>query len=59
MKKVVPLLALLIIGLAISLPGIAAKKDPRKSAIKARQGEMQLRAFNAGPLLDLWHLHVF
>ena len=28
-----------------------AAKDPNKNAIKARQGEMQMRSFNAGPPL--------
>jgi cytochrome c556 len=45
-------IGLLAIGLSLSLPGMAAK-DPKKSAIKARQGEMQLRAFNAGPLFAM------
>ena len=43
---------LLIIGLALTTPGFAAK-DPLKKAIKARQGEMQLRAFNVGPLFGM------
>ncbi len=30
-----------------------AAKDPNKNAIKARQGEMQLRSFNAGPLFAM------
>jgi len=30
-----------------------AAKDPKMNAIKARQGEMQLRAFNAGPLFAM------
>ena len=45
-------LCLLIVGLALTAPGIAAQ-DPLKKAIKARQGEMQLRAFNAGPLFAM------
>jgi cytochrome c556 len=51
MNKIVTI-GLFIIGLTLSLPGMAAK-DPNKSAIKARQGEMQLRAFNAGPLFAM------
>ena len=43
---------LLIIGLALTTPGFAGK-DPLKNAIKARQGEMQLRAFNVGPLFGM------
>ncbi len=42
----------LIIGLALAVPGFAAK-DPLKNAMKARQGEMQLRAFNVGPLFAM------
>lgn len=45
-------LCLLIIGLTLTAPGFAAK-DPLKKAIKARQGEMQLRSFNAGPLFGM------
>ncbi len=45
-------LTFLVLGLALALPGYAAK-DPNKSAIKARQGEMQLRAYNAGPLFAM------
>jgi cytochrome c556 len=32
---------------------VLADKDPKKSAIKARQAEMQLRSFNAGPLFAM------
>lgn len=42
----------LIIGLTLAAPGFAAQ-DPLKNAIKARQGEMQLRAFNVGPLFAM------
>lgn len=45
-------LALLLVGFSLAMPGFAAK-DPKKSAIKARQGEMQLRAFSAGPLFAM------
>ncbi|MDH3218732.1 MAG: cytochrome c [Gammaproteobacteria bacterium] len=45
-------LGLMIIGLTLATSGFAAK-DPLKNAIKARQGEMQLRAFNAGPLFAM------
>jgi cytochrome c556 len=45
-------LLLVIAGLALSAPGFAGK-DPLKNAIKARQGEMQLRAFNVGPLFGM------
>ena len=45
-------LFILIIGLTLTAPGFAAQ-DPLKKAIKARQGEMQLRAFNIGPLFAM------
>lgn len=45
-------LCLLIVGLTLTAPGFAAQ-DPLKNAIKARQGEMQLRAFNVGPLFAM------
>lgn len=32
---------------------VMAAKDPNKKAIDARQGEMQLRSFNAGPLFGM------
>jgi len=50
--RIVSRLCLLIIGLTLTAPGIAAQ-DPLKKAIKARQGEMQLRAFNVGPLFGM------
>ena len=50
--KIATQFCLLIVGLALAAPGFAAK-DPLKKAIKARQGEMQLRAFNAGPLFGM------
>ena len=45
-------IGLLIVGLSLTTPGIAAD-DPNLKLIKARQGEMQLRAFNAGPLFGM------
>jgi len=45
-------LSLMMVACLIALPSYAAK-DPKKNAIKARQGEMQLRAFNAGPLFAM------
>lgn len=45
-------ICLLAIGLSLCLPAMAAK-DPNKSAIKARQGDMQLRAYNAGALFAM------
>lgn len=45
-------IGLLVVGLSLTAPGIAAE-DPNLKLIKARQGEMQLRAFNAGPLFGM------
>jgi len=43
-----------LILLTASLAGpLAAADDPLEKAIKARQGEMQLRSFNAGPLFGM------
>jgi cytochrome c556 len=50
--KLATKLCLLIVGLMMVAPGFA-ENDPLKNAIKARQGEMQLRAFNAGPLFAM------
>ena len=46
-------LGLLIIGLTFAAPTFAAEKDPNLKIIKARQSEMQLRSFNAGPLFGM------
>lgn len=51
MRKVI-ILCLAVIGVSLTLPASAAK-DPKLKAIKARQGEMQLRSFNAGPLFGM------
>jgi cytochrome c556 len=45
-------IGLTIIGLSFIIPAFAAK-DPNLNLIKARQGEMQLRSFNAGPLFGM------
>ena len=45
-------ICLLVIGITLSITAYAAQ-DPLKSAIKARQGEMQLRQFNVGPLFGM------
>ncbi len=45
-------LCLLAFGLGLTASGFAAQ-DANQKAIKARQGEMQLRAFNAGPLFGM------
>lgn len=45
-------IGLAIIGLSFMIPAFAAK-DPNLKAIKARQGVMQLRSFNAGPMFGM------
>lgn len=44
--------AIFLVSLSFMAPASAAK-DPEESAIDARQGEMQLRAFNTGPLVAM------
>ena len=46
-------LTLFIIGLTFVAPAFAAEKDPNLKLIKARQSEMQLRSFSAGPLFGM------
>lgn len=43
---------LLLAFIGLTSTGFAAN-DPNEKAIKARQGEMQLRSFNAGPLFGM------
>lgn len=43
----------LILLTASLVSPLAAANDPLEKAIKARQGEMQLRSFNAGPLFGM------
>ena len=50
--KVTSRVCLLLAGLALAIPSFAAK-DPNLKLLKARQGEMQLRAFNVGPLFGM------
>ena len=50
--KTITRICLLAVGLTLSATSFAAK-DPLLNAIKARQGEMQLRSFNAGPLFGM------
>lgn len=50
--KLATRLCLLALGLGLSVSGFAAQ-DANQKAIKARQGEMQLRSFNAGPLFGM------
>ena len=45
-------IGLTLISLTLLTPALAAK-DPNINAIKARQGIMQLRSFNAGPLFGM------
>ena len=51
--RVVTKVGLLLIGLSLTVPAFAADRDPKKDAIKARQAEMTLRSFNAGPLFAM------
>lgn len=46
-------ISLIALGLALVIPGFAHEKDPNKVAIDARKGEMNLRAFFAGPLFAM------
>ena len=50
--KLASQIGIAVIGFCLISPGLAAD-DPNEKAIKARQGEMQLRSFNAGPLFDM------
>ena len=50
--KIASRLCLLFAGLALTAPGFAAD-DPNLKLIKARQGGMQLRAYNVGPLFGM------
>lgn len=46
--------SVLLLCLAVSTPLFAAgKQDPKLKAIEARQAEMTLRSFNAGPLFAM------
>jgi cytochrome c556 len=45
-------IGLVLISLTFMAPALAAN-DPNEKAIKARQGSMQLRSFNAGPLFGM------
>jgi len=45
-------ICLVVIGLSFIIPAFAAK-DPNLKLIKARQSEMQLKSFNAGPLFGM------
>ena len=50
--KIIIKIMLCAIALSVSANSFAAK-DPKEKAIKARQSEMQLRSFNAGPLFGM------
>lgn len=50
--KIITKAALVLLMATLAGPLVAAD-DPLQKAIKARQGEMQLRAFNAGPLFGM------
>lgn len=44
---------LIVIGLSFIAPAFAAEKDPNLKLIKARQSDMQIRSFSAGPLFGM------
>ncbi len=46
-------LILLVSGLLLTQPAFTDNKDPNLGYIKARQADMQLRKFNAGPLFAM------
>ncbi len=48
----ITIICLAIIGFSLTIPAFAAK-DPNLKLIKARQSEMQLKLFNAGPLFGM------
>ena len=50
--KILTGIGLLLISMTLTLPAFA-NKDPNLKLLKARQGEMQLRAYNAGPLFAM------
>lgn len=50
--RIISVLALLFTGLSFLTP-VSAADDPEENAIEARQAEMQLRAFNTGPLVAM------
>ncbi len=50
--KLIPGICVSLIALSAATTSFAAK-DPNINAIKARQGEMELRAFNVGPLFAM------
>ena len=50
--KTISKICLLLVGVSLLTPGLAAK-DPNLKLLKARQGEMQLRAYNVGPLFGM------
>ena len=50
--KTISKYCLILAGLSLTAPAFA-DKDPNVNAIKARQGNMEIRAFNAGPLIAM------
>ena len=46
-------LVILVVGMSLLAPALAAEKDPNLKLIKARQSIMQLRSFNAAPLFAM------
>lgn len=45
-------ISVILVGMTLAIP-VLADKDPNKVAIEARQGEMHMRAYFAGPLFDM------
>lgn len=50
--RIASMLTLPLVGLSLAMPA-SADNDLEESAIKARQGQMQLRSFNASPLFAM------
>lgn len=51
--KIASRVFLVFFGLSLVMPIFAHDNDPIVTAIKARQGEMQVRAHNLGPLIGM------
>ncbi len=48
--KIITKAAMVAVGAALMFSGIAVAESPHDGAVKARQGDMQMRAFNLGIL---------
>ncbi len=51
--NIVTKLGIIAISLTFMAPAIGAKKDPNLKLIKARQSDMKIRSFSAGPLFGM------